>query len=496
MRLVLLLFLAQWAFGVDVLEREYDNHRTGANTAETALTRSAVAGHMHLVHTCTLDAPIFAAPLIKGGVAFYTTMANSIYAMTEGTCTQLWKVTLATAAPATPTGLYFYSSTIGCVATPVIGGTVIYALCLTDNGGGTDTGTWKLFARNISDGSQAIAPATIAATASAITFTNSTNQLGRSGLLYANGEVYIDFGSYLPGTEANVYFGWLLAYNATTLALDHTFCVDCAAGGNGGGLWTSGGGISADASGNICVVSGNGDWNGTSQYGESVIKFSSSTMAVTDFFTPTNWATLNMGDRDLGTSRCMFIDDTRMVVGGKDGRFWLLDATNMGHLQSGGIGPIQVWTPQTEVRNYFAFANNVLYAGASGNDEATGLGRPFESFAYSGGMFNTTPTATSQVLSSYGFGMSYSSNGTQDGILWVTSSLESAYNTAQSGTLYALNSDNLETLWSSGPFGNIAKLVPPVVANGNVHIVTHDGTVLIYNAAVSPSTVMTRTVAK
>ncbi len=465
---------------ITVTMREYDQGRSGANTSETVLTRSNLsAGQFGLLHICTLDGPILAAPLVSGGLTIYATMANSIYAMTEGTCAQVWKTTVATPG-SFPTQGGYLALTIGCLSTPTINASlgVIYALCMVDNGGGASTGTWKLFSLNVADGTTYHAPVTVSLTASAVNFGNDSGQLGRPGLLSLNGEVYIGFGSFLPGTEQNQYFGWMAAYNATTLALDYTYCSACASSGNGGGIWMAGGGISADSSGNLCVITGNGSWNGTSQLGESFIKLDSH-LNVLDFFTPTNWATLNTNDTDLGSSRCMFLDDTHAVGAGKDGRLWLLDMTNMGHLQNGGVGPIQTFTPDSDVRNYFVYANSTLFIGSSGNNEAGGPTHPFRAYSFSS-TFNTTPTATSSVVSAYGYGMAYSSNGASDGILWVTTTPASAFNTLRSGTLYALRSDTLAVLWSSGTYGNIAKFVPTVIANGKVYVETHDSTAFIW----------------
>ena len=43
-------------------------------------------------------------------------------------------------------------------------------------------------------------------------------------------------------------------------------------GGEGAGVWMAGQGVAADAQGNLYLVTGNGDFDGTSQWGESFLK--------------------------------------------------------------------------------------------------------------------------------------------------------------------------------------------------------------------------------
>ena len=85
-----------------------------------------------------------------------------------------------------------------------------------------------------------------------------------------------------------------------------------------GGIWQSGGGLSADASGNIYALTGNGSFNGDTggrNFGNSFIKVSP-TGALLDWFTPFNWSFLNATDEDLGIQNALLIPNTNLVVGG------------------------------------------------------------------------------------------------------------------------------------------------------------------------------------
>ena len=52
------------------------------------------------------------------------------------------------------------------------------------------------------------------------------------------------------------YYGWVVGYNASTLAQTAVFNDD--PGGGFGGIWMSGGAPAADSSNNLYVITGNG----------------------------------------------------------------------------------------------------------------------------------------------------------------------------------------------------------------------------------------------
>ena len=63
----------------------------------------------------------------------------------------------------------------------------------------------------------------------------------RAALPLANGQIYIGW--------AGVYNGWIIAYNANNLT--QTKIWNSTPNAKGGGIWFSGNGLAADASGNI-----------------------------------------------------------------------------------------------------------------------------------------------------------------------------------------------------------------------------------------------------
>ena len=67
----------------------------------------------------------------------------------------------------------------------------------------------------------------------------------RPGLLLLNGYLYVGFSSH---GDNGPWHGWVLGYNATTLAQTGAWCT--SPNGKGNGIWGAGSGLAADAAGN------------------------------------------------------------------------------------------------------------------------------------------------------------------------------------------------------------------------------------------------------
>ena len=90
--------------------------------------------------------------------------------------------------------------------------------------------------------------------------------------------------------DTGPYHGWVMAYNAATLA--QVWAMATTANGSNGGIWQSGNGPVIDANGNIYYTVGNGTVNpANGQYGESAIHLTPSGQ-ITDYFVPNNYSTL------------------------------------------------------------------------------------------------------------------------------------------------------------------------------------------------------------
>src|SRR3984893_4644887 len=184
---------------------------------------------------------------------------------------------------------------IGIVGTPVIDPTTntIYVVSKSKNGA---TIHQRLHALNLIDGSEKFSgPHEIAATFNGTPF-SPLSQNQRAGLALLNGVVYIAWGSH---GDIGTYYGWIMGYNAATLAQVSVF--NDTPGPGMGGIWMAGGAPAADSSNNLYVITGNGNFDGATLFGDSFLKLSTPGLTVSSFFAPSDQASLDRGDTDFGS---------------------------------------------------------------------------------------------------------------------------------------------------------------------------------------------------
>jgi hypothetical protein len=255
-------------------------------------------------------------------------------------------------------------------------------------------------------------------------------------------------------------------------------------------IWMSGYGPAADDSGNVLFVTGNSDPAGTTYDGvtniqESVVKEAPDLSSVLDLFTPSNWASLDKGDRDLGSGGVMVLPDQPgaiphlAVAAGKDGRMFLMNEDSLGGYSSktnNVLGTIQIgwcWCGPS----YYVDPTDLNARVVTSGDATVEVWE-----------LQTTPTVTLTLESSGtisssgqdpGFFTTISSNGTANPIIWA---LARPLSTTQPAiTLFAFNPDTggstMPVLFqaTAGSWVNLvnnANLVP-VVANGEVFVASY-----------------------
>jgi hypothetical protein len=86
----------------------------------------------------------------------------------------------------------------------------------------------------------------------------------------------------------------------------------------------------------LLVSTGNGPWNGTTNFGDSVLELTFPGLGLRQSFTPTNQAQLSAGDSDLGSSAPALLGGDRTALAGKDGVIRVLALSRLdGHPPSG-----------------------------------------------------------------------------------------------------------------------------------------------------------------
>jgi len=494
---------------VNVLTANYGTDRTNANLQETQLTPGSVApGSFGALGALPADGEIFAQPLYVSGVTIgqqthnivlVTTQHNSVYAYDADQISPpvvLWQVNLGPSVPVSSltssTGSYFdVYPEIGILGTGTIDPVtrVFYVVAETLQNGAPvfqlhaldlATGQEKMNGPVLVNASVPLAKQGAASTGSVVF--DPVQHIQRSGLLLSNGAVSIGFGSHGDG---GLWHGWLMRYSASDLTQQLGVFVSTPTG-TGGAIWQSGRGLAADDAGNAYAITGNGDYDGQQNFGESFVKLSAGNPGLSDWYTPANWQDLSQNDYDLSAGPAL-IPGTHMLVGGdKSGNLYLVDGDSMGHLDAGSSAQIfqavsgyiftfALWSRQDGCYVYVREQNGSV-----------------DAFRIADGAFDTIQVSASGPMSGASrIGMALSANGGQDGtgILWMTSG---AYqDPTKPGILHAFDASNLSNeLWNSAmaphdSLNGFVKFVSPTVANGKVYAASSTS-VVVYGLLAPP----------
>ncbi|HLI69831.1 MAG TPA: hypothetical protein VKV19_08740 [Ktedonobacteraceae bacterium] len=488
-----------------VLTYRYDNLRTGATTHETTLTPGNVNVHQFGRRvTYPVDGQVYAQPLympnltINGqqhNVVFVATEHDSVYAFdadsSNPTDGQLWRTSFLVNGATTPTpGDVSCTDTtpeMGITGTPVIDPETdtLYVVAFTNENGQL---VYRLHALDITTGrdkASLIIQASVAGYGQGsvdgrVSF-DARHERQRTALLLSRGNVYIAWGSFC---DDNPYHGWIMSYTFDGSALHQTHVYNDTPDASEGGIWSPGA-ISADASGNIYYVSGNGSFNlstGGQSAGDSVVKLSPD-LRLLDYFTPFNQACLASIDADLGSSGPLVEPSHNMiVVAGKEGRVYVINLLHMGHYHTivgachhqnlRDVDKIVQESPPRAIGGLFntpGYWNGYLYLASvnrpTGAYKLTGSGT-FRSF--------TPDSSTPEIFGFTGGNLVISSNGPDDGILWTIDRGE-----ANGPALRAYDATNLShELYNSNQYADrdaldgFVKFTCPIVANGEVFVPT------------------------
>ena len=428
-----------------------DKFRSGVNLQEFALTKSTVkSSTFGKRFSRAVDGQIYAQPLYvanltiagaKHNVVFVATEHSSVYAFeADGkTTTPFWKrsfinpsagiTTIAKPANA------LIAPEISISSTPVIDtstNTLYVAVSTSENG----SVVHRLHALSLTTGAekfggpikiQGSVPGTYPPIAvnGRVPFVPKQH-LQRPALLLLNGNVYIAYGS---NGDALPYNGWLFAYSAAGTGVLHQVAIFCTSPNKGASaIWQSGDGPAADPSGNIYVVTGNGPFDlntGGRDAGNAVLKLAlqNGALVLLDYFTPSNTAQLTADDLDLGSGGPILPSTqtgaaapSLVVVGGKDGKIYLINRNNMGKFNSAtnsNVETVAIGNPEP---------TNGLFATPAALGTPSILARwvsRWEVFIFSNGLLSPAPAAqTSTVFHYPGTSPMISTNGSSS-VVWT-----------------------------------------------------------------------------
>jgi uncharacterized protein (TIGR03437 family) len=498
-----------------------DNGRTGANLNELVLTTANVNQQQFgKLFQRSVDGQIYAQPLYSSGidmpgkgprnVVYVATMHNTVYAFDADDANlsaPLWSVSLGPAialpdANIGPPGYRDIEVEVGVLSTPVLSmqSNAMYVVAASKAGAQY---RHTLHALNLNTGAEMFGgPVTIGGSVhgtgdgsrnGTVTFI-SNRQLQRAALLLHSDNLYIAFASY--GDEGP-YHGWVFSYDARTL--QRTAIYNTSPNGEGAGIWQSGQGLAADDNG-IYFLTGNGSFSlDASAVGDSFVKLDFD-LKLKDWFSPFNNADLDAADQDLGSSGVLLIPGTNLMVGGgKEGKFYLLRRTNLGHFNAAGDTQI--------VQSFYVNRDHHIHGGPLYWDGPLGAcvyvwpeNDFFKAYRFNDGLFQTTPISVSTTtapgnvpggsVGMPGGMLSLSANGSTPGtgVVWASHAYDKDANQqVVNGIVYAYDASDLsKELWNSkqnsarDDIGKFAKFCSPTVVNGKVYVASFSGYLAVY----------------
>ena len=509
---------------IDIVTERYDPARLGANLQETQLDTSNVNVAMFgKLWSYTVSGSVYAQPLYVRDVAipgqgthdvlYVVTMNDVVYAFDADSPVDapLLSFDLTTEVPgSTPASIIdilgFLDNIVGNVgieSTPQIdlATNTMYLVARTrETGGGcggppeSQTFCQRLHALDITTlqerpGSPVLLGGSVPGNGNGsvdgvLTFDPKIEDQ-RASLALSNGRVFIAWSSH---SDQMPYHGWVMAYDAATLQQTMIWTSTPDGGPfNGGGIWMAGRAPAVDADGSVYYITGNGNWDGVTNFGESFVKFGPTPdTPLLDWFTPSDYGSLNNADLDLGGSGPILIPGTDLILGGgKGGTFYLTHTSDMGH----EANPDDIAQPPFGNGNGGQIKGGPIYWNRDG-----GVGpwmyvwsdnrNSMNAYHFDGTMFDTTPVSQSTVLSrsgSAGGVLTLSANGSLpgSGIVWSSMAFSGSdpNSLVHPGILRAFDADDLgHELWNSeqdsarDSMGNWPKFSPPIVVNGRVYM--------------------------
>ena len=494
-----------------------DNQRTGQNLNEPVLTTGNVnVNQFGKLFTYPVDGYVFAQPLYVPSVSipnqgfhnvvYVATEHDSVYAFDADNLTPgvpLWQTSFINPAEGVTTVPKAdvegpgsdITPEIGITPTPVIDLTrnAIYLLARTKEvSNGTTSYVQRLHALDLTTGAElAGSPELIAAQVNGSGSGNDNHghlnfdgkqENGRPGLLLLNGVVYLDWASL---GDRVPYHGWVLGYDGGTLEPVAAYVT--TPNGIDGGIWQSGGAPAADTNGNIFVEVGNGTFDvpgGGEDFGDTFLRLSTGSggLAVADYFTPYNQASLDNVDYDLGAGGPMLLPDQPgaaphlAVFAGKDGSIYLVNRDNLGQFSASG-NEIPLYLPTAVGKGSTdSGGNRSTPAYWQGQIYLVGGSDTMKAFSLFAGMLSPSPVSAGTVRYGYPGGQAaVSANGNANGIVWV---LETDRYLTGAATLRAYDGANVSReLFNSGTKstnmpGFAVKFTVPTAANGKVYVGT------------------------
>src|SRR6185437_12018976 len=154
-----------------------------------------------------------------------------------------------------------------------------------------------------------------------------------SPLTFFRGTVIAVTGGYIG--DAPPYQGHVAILDAGTGKLEHVWNSLCSnqrelldpesCRSTRSAIWGRAGAVVDTTTGHIFIATGNGPWNGSTDWSDATLELNADATQLLGNFTPTNTEDLAQSDRDVGSTSHILLGEGLVAQGGKDGTIRLLD---------------------------------------------------------------------------------------------------------------------------------------------------------------------------
>ena len=313
------------------LTRSVDNSRSGWNSHETQLTQDAISKKGITRFTIIpvigdargMEAQPLILPQVKlpngstHDVMVLPSMANVVRGVDARSGAGLWQVTLGqkenlgkpivgstpVGPKPQPDGCVGAERTIDChaindkwgvLSTGVIDPDTqrVYLVAWISPDGTPQNAKHFVFVLNVKDGTEVVPPIEVKGTSGTQSY-QGTMRKQRSALVLTNvnGRKTVFWASGTVMETGQGAAGWIFAFDCATNSITTSLATTA---GEGAGIWMGGGGLAADDQGLLYATTGNGDFDGQTQFGESFIKVqytpssngTAASLKVVDHWTP------------------------------------------------------------------------------------------------------------------------------------------------------------------------------------------------------------------
>ena len=306
----------------------YDAARSGNAPAATGIT---AANARRLVRQqVQLDGTADSSPTAAGGLVVVTTSYGKAIALDPRTRRIRWRFV--------PPGYDSWAGTARITnSSPVTDGRFVWTAA-------PDGRIYKLVlrtGRQVASGGWPVA----------VTRLPEREKLG-TALNLDRGHLIVTTGGYIG--DAPPYQGHVAVLDSASGRILGVFNALCSEQGglqrpdgcpeSGAAIWARSGAVVDPATGNLLVATGDGKWDGKRYWGDSVLMLSP-TARLLQNWTPRNFAELDSGDVDLGSTAPAILPGRLVLQSGKDGSMRLLDLRKLNG--RGGAGPVTGGEVQT-----------------------------------------------------------------------------------------------------------------------------------------------------